>query len=42
VNEAGFAHLAAATTVLADYEGFPAHAEAIRARIQHWKQHDRG
>ena len=42
VNEAGFAHLAAATTVLADYEGFPAHAEAIRARIQHWKQRDRG
>ena len=42
VDETGFAQLAAPTTTLADYEGFPAHAEAIRARIQHWKQRDRG
>lgn len=38
VNEQGFDQLAQTTTTLADYEGFPAHAEAIRGRIERWKR----
>ena len=38
VTEQGFDQLAQTTTTLADYEGFPAHAEAIRGRIERWKR----
>ena len=37
VAEQGFEQLARTTATLADYEGFPAHAEAIRGRIERWK-----
>ena len=33
VNEAGFAALAPTAIELADYEGFPAHAAAVRRRL---------
>ena len=40
VTEQGYARLAKTTTALADYEGFPAHALAIRGRAAHWKLDD--
>jgi histidinol dehydrogenase len=37
VSREGFARLADTVTTLADLEGFPAHAAAVRRRQQRWK-----
>lgn len=42
VTEQGYAQLAETTTTLADYEGFPAHAQAIRGRTDRWKLRESG
>ena len=42
VTEQGYARLAETATALADYEGFPAHALAIRGRAARWKPDDSG
>jgi histidinol dehydrogenase len=36
LNQQGYERLAGITTTLADYEGFPAHAMALRKRSAHW------
>ena len=40
VSAAGYARLAPTATILANYEGFPAHAQAIHGRQQHWGKSD--
>ena len=42
VSEQGYPQLAETALALADYEGFPAHALAIRGRAEHWNSGESG